>query len=406
MVRVPFLLVCLALVLVVACRPEPTPVTNLPTIIPTADLILTATPNLPVTSQLHPAGTTTPTIPTPTRRPTETPPPVQAVINITTPSDGAEVVLGRELFVGGLLRRNPGQTVAVGLVSITGRVLTTTIATVDDTTNSWQTTLIVPSTISGAGQLQAAILNSDGSVAAITNSPVTLAIDSTTSESYLAIFRPVISENGVSGHNLFFDGRLQKQGGGYLNLSIWVDNCQRQVAQHGFQLRGSSYWQGFVIVPHDLSGPACAVASIGSPDSPDWRQAEIPINILAREDPAAHGLVIGNPPAGQTYLTGNPLYVYGVAYNAPDSQVRVSIVLENGRILSETTVAADFWGYWEAQVILPFDGDGQAAIAVSTGDIDQPEDQTQVIITIEPAPTPTRPPLPSPTSPPTPTPTP
>lgn len=404
MARLPFSLVLLSLLLVVACRPEPTPTVTLPTIIPTANLALTDTPDLPPTSELHPAGTTAPTIATPTRRPTETPSPLQAVINITTPSDGAEVILGRELFVGGLLRRNPGQTVAVGLVSITGRVLTTTTATVDDETNSWQTTLVVPTFISGAGQLQAAILNPDGTVAAITNSPIALAIDSTTSESYVAIFRPVISENGVSDHNLFFDGRLQRQSGGYLNLSIWVDNCQRKVAQHGFQLRGSSYWQGFVIIPRDLSGPACAVASIGSPDSPDWRQAEIPINILAKEEPAAHGLVIGNPPAGQSYLTGNPLYVYGVAYNAPDSQVRVSIVLENGRILSETTVAADFWGYWEAQVILPFDGDGQAAIAVSTGDIDQPIDQAQVIITIEPAPTPTRPPLPSSTPAPTPTP--
>lgn len=377
---------CLLLALM-ACRSSETPA--MPTLVPTAQLPNQSgsTLNLPPTSDLSQRNTpvATPTRPTATPRPTGTP--VTPIISITAPETGAEIILGSEIRVGGLLQIRPGQRVVAALVSATGYQLALSDGVVEE--NGWRATLLVPENVTGLGQVQAAILDPDGSVAAISARDVKLALDTTRTTSYLVISRPGLGDIAVADHNLFFDGTLQRYGGGFLRLSIWTEDCQTKVAEHGFSMRGSSYWQGFVVIPRDVLGPACAIASIGTPGDPNWREAQVPITIMAKGDEEAVGVLIASPLNGQTVLSGETILIYGTAYNAPDGEIFLSVLLNNGRIITETIIEPDTWGYWEQSIVLPFDVSGQAIITAGLGDPADPLVSTNVVVEIDQGPTPT-----------------
>jgi hypothetical protein len=76
--------------------------------------------------------------------------------------------------------------------------------------------------------------------------------------------------------------------------------------------------------------------------------------------------------------------LYGTAYNAPDREVLISMILENGRILTEAVAQTDIFGYWEISLFIPEDSEGPAFINVLIG-IPNEEGyaQNQTEITIE-----------------------
>src|SRR5690606_36365905 len=163
---------------------------------------------------------------------------------------------------------------------------------------AWRAGMNVPENDSGLGQLQAAIVDEAEEVVALAAAPVSLVLDTNRTSVYLALQRPGAGEDVVAGHNLYFDGFLQRSGGGFLRLSVWTDECTNKVAEHGFSMRSSSYWQAFVVLPRNISGPACAVASVGTPGDEFWREAHVPITILSEEEGQAAGIIIVSPRAG------------------------------------------------------------------------------------------------------------
>ncbi|MBK7896464.1 MAG: hypothetical protein IPJ90_16630 [Anaerolineaceae bacterium] len=176
-----------------------------------------------------------------------------------------------------------------------------------------------------------------------------------------------------------------------VTVSIWADECQTRVAQQSFVLGASNrpvYWQGFVVVPQDLVGPACAVASTGEPGTENWREASVPINVLAQTELEARGVTIGNPPPDSEVFAGQELFLYGTAYNVSEGPVSLSILMENGRVVTQSSFTTDYWGYWETAVTLPIDIEGLAEITVSAGEGDTFNEST-TIIRVNPAPTPT-----------------
>lgn len=295
--------------------------------------------------------------------------------------------MGSDIIARGLAQLGPSDAAWLSLVTLNGRVLAESQASVGD--GGWQASLNVPQSVSGTAYFQASIRDAGGQVLASNEIPVYLVLDTESTDRYLALYRPVDGDPAMAGFNLFFDGRAERPVDSSVTISVWSDDCQTQVARQSFVLNGSGYWQGFVIIPATVSGPGCAIAHFGTAGEESWREVQVPINITANDDENGAGVVIGNPPRDASFTAGQEFLIYGTALNTSEQPVRVTVLLENGRIISQNDVMADYFGYWEQLVIIPADISGPASIAASAGepgDADYAEDQT--VINIRPAPTP------------------
>jgi len=357
----------LALAIMTACR-QPA---ELPTLAPTLAAVDTpgerrATP-IPATN--------TPAIPTATLTPSATPvvltpqptPLAGPGVNITSPAEGSEVLLGSEVVASGLVQTGPGQTISVTLTSATGHLLAEAQPEASQF-NSWQVTLTIPQTVSGRAIVTAKLVNADGTVSAVDETAIALRVDPDGTDRYLILYRPLQDEQAVAGYNIFFDGEAELPADNIVTISLWTEACQNRVALQSYRLRGSGYWQGFVVVPSDAGGDLCAVASFGEPGEDSWREAQVEIEVLDPTDDRAMNVVIGNPPPDEMLTPGQSLLLYGTAYNAPEREVLVSILLENGRLLTEGVAAADIFGYWELELFIPANASGPAQIEASLGE--------------------------------------
>lgn len=366
-----------------ACRsaaslPTPVPTAPLPTDAPD-----TAAATLPPTRDLA-TPTAEPTAVVPTRLPTRTPTPVIGpVIDINEPAAGAPLLLGAEATVSGFAQLTQEMSIRVGLTSAGGFALDEAEAEIEG--SNWQASISVPEYVSGAGELQAVIQDAGGNEVARSTRSVMLEADREHAESYVTLLRPSAGDVAVAGHNYFLDGQLWRAGGGFLQVAVMTDDCQETVADVGFQLSGSTYWQGYVILPADVSGPACAMAWVGTPGEEDWRAAQVPITISAREGDDAVGIVIANPRSGRNVRAGETLTVNGVVYNAAGQVLNVTVELSNGRIVADTSAEADFYGYWTVDVTIPPGVEGEAVVRTSFGDRVDPIAQSQVLFDVVPA---------------------
>ncbi|MGD2079037.1 MAG: hypothetical protein PVH18_11685, partial [Chloroflexota bacterium] len=268
-------------------------------------------------------------------------------------------MLGTEVTVSGLVQSGDDHAFSLALVSATGRTLDQVEPEVNEF-NSWQATLTAPQSVSGRAEIRAQLVNKDGNVVASDAVPVMMSVDTRNLDRYLVLYRPKQGEKAVAGYNVFFDGLAQSPVDNLVTISLWTDACENQVARQSFRLRGSGYWQGFIIVPFDVSGTLCAVAQFGEPDSDSWREAQVEIDVLPQEDEQAIGVEIGNPPPNRQMTPGSSLLLYGTAFNAPEQEVLVSILLENGRLLTEGVASTDNYGYWELELFIPADAAGSA----------------------------------------------
>ncbi len=379
---------------VVACSPSAELV--LPTAVNLVELptqVMPATPTatiLPPTLDLAATAAANQTTPLPTRtRATVVATAVNAVINITTPDAGSELLMGNLVELFGLVQKEEDQTVWVSLVTANGRLLVEQQASPNEI--GWDTTISVPAFVSGAAILQARVLDEAGVVHNLYQHPVTLVPDKEAADRYLLLYRPEVDETAVSGFNVIFDGEIKFPANNTITVSIWADECRTRVASQNYVLGSSSkgfYWQGFVIVPRDVTGSVCAVASFGEPGDANWREAQVPINVLPTDHRDAKGIRIGQPTAGSELVAGEELFIYGAALNAADADVLVSILMENGRIVSQTPTKTDYWGYWEVSVLLPLDIVGPAQIIVEAGENNDFADAVNTVL-IVPPPTPT-----------------
>jgi hypothetical protein len=304
------------------------------------------------------------------------------VVNIYEPGEGQPVVMGADAVVTGFAQVTEDMEIRVGLTSAAGQVLATDEAEVD--ISDWRATLAVPELVTGAAVVQAIIVDAGGNELARDSMPVLLTADRQVNESYVMLFRPQPGSIGVAGHDFFMDGQLWRQGGGRLEVAVLTEGCRDNVADIYFQFGISTYWQGYVILPEDVTGPACAAAWTGTPGTEEWRAALIPITILAKNDPQAKGLMISNPRAERNYSAGETIQVTGVAYNIPGRTVNIEVLMDNGRVVAEAEDDADFYGYWSAEVTFPFGLDGEATVRATTGDRAAPDSESTVSFNIVP----------------------
>jgi hypothetical protein len=368
------------LAMIVACNE-----TALPTPVPTAALPITPPPTtaataLPATRDLATATQPPPTATSvvPTLQPSATSTPVIApILSIGSPAAGARLPLGSEVEVSGFSHSLPGMILQLGLISETGWTLSSATAELD--ASGWRGTLPIPATVSGSAELQAVLLDAGGGLLASDSIPVFVELAEPRPESYLTLIRPPSGMIAAAGHAFYGDGNLRSETGGSIRFSILVDDCQEEIAHYAFTLRGSTYWQAYVILPEEVAGPACAVVMKEQPGSEGFMAAQVPITIFPRDDERGVSVAIANPAAGQRIAGGQTITVNGVAYNAPEGRVHITIMLANGRMLTDTMLDADRYGYWELEISLPPDVDGQVQIQASLGDTLTPAATTQLI---------------------------
>lgn len=381
--------------LLAACASEPPPV---PTQLPVAALpTATATPLPPTRDLSQPQLTPLPTVPTPTLPPTATPTPVDVWIRVNVPEEGASLVMGSDVLVRGLVQRETAHTVWLSLFSATGRLLAETQARTGE--SSWEAGFSVPQSVSGTAFLEAAVRDAAGELLATHRTRVELALDAATSDRFLVLMQPMVGETAVSGFNILFDGRVLRPANNTIFVEIWAD-CAERIAQQSFVMGRSNtsfVWQGFVVVPKDFAGPACAVARAGEAGDENWREAQRLITVLPQDDPEARGVRLGSPTANVNVAAGGTLLLYGTALNVSEGPVQVTVVLDNGRTISQAATTSDYWGYWEVNISLPSDIEGAAQVTITAGEADaNNQAETTMLITINPAPTPTAvPPLPT-----------
>jgi hypothetical protein len=335
--------------------------------------------------------------PSPSLTPLQTPAPtpvteelvagIEPEVNITSPAAGSDLILGSQVVVGGLAQLGQNRALTISLISATGHLLTSASAEVSDV-SSWQATLVIPPQVTGPAEIRAIVTGDNDEFLATNTQPVNLVLDAENSDRYLALFRPINDENVVSSFNLFFDGRTLLPANNQITISILSDECQVQVARQTFSLGGSGYWWGLLGIPTNITGPVCAAAHFGSPGEDTWREAQVRLNVLDKSDDAAAGVFVGQPLPGQSLNAGQELVLKGTAYNAPDNQVLVSILLENGRVLTEGVATVDdltYNGFWELTLFIPEDAAGPAQIDVTIG---TPDEQgyklDQVLVEIKP----------------------
>lgn len=287
-----------------------------------------ATPTLAPTGTLEPETTATP-----------------AALTITDPDAGVIVAPGSALTVAG---RAPAGAASVAVVlRAAGMTLAAAEATVAET--AWVATLDVPENVTGPAVLEAALEGEPAETLALEIRRAQAAAGPSISFEY-----PTAESTTVAGHVLFFQGRVERPIDGAVTIEVRYDECQSTAARQQFDVGQGGQWWGFVVVPEDVFGPACAVAStgeMGAPGEGAWRAAQTELEVLAIDDEAARGVFVGNFPNTEVE-PGESVTVYGSAFNAPGRQVSVALQVDE-QTVAEEEVTADAFGYWTVDLTLP-----------------------------------------------------
>lgn len=289
--------------------------------------------------------------PTPTLAPTATPEPeataTPAALTITDPDAGVIVAPGSALTVAG---RAPADVVTVAVaLRAAGMTLAAAEASVAET--AWVATLDVPENVTGPAVLEAAL---EGEVSETL--PLEIRRAQAAAGASINLEYPTAESRSVAGHVLFFQGRVQQPIDGTVTIEVRYDACESTAARQQFDVGEGGQWWGFVVVPENVFGPACAVAStgeMGTPGEGAWRAAQTELEVLAIDDEEARGVFVGNFPNVEV-APGESVTVYGSAFNAPDRRVSVALQVDE-QTVAEEEVTADAFGYWTVDLTVPAD---------------------------------------------------
>ena len=356
---------------------EPPPVeTEPPTAVPataTAELVPTE-----VEATDEPLFPTPVVTPTPTLTPTPEMP--DFTVTIAEPAPATTLLAGREVTFRGEVQPPTSDSISLTLTIGSFTAVSAQINP-DAATGSWELTTTLADNVSGPGLL----IVSWGDLAQ-TQQDIRLAFDSTTEEPYIALSRPVQGETAVAGHAFFFQGDSSNLIDDAFTIGVLVDNCSNFIAAQKISL-SSGNWYGFVILPQNAAaGPACAVAYTGEYGEEGWREALIPIQLHAFDDPQATLLSLSNP-GELTFTVGSVTNLFGVAVNVPDRAVDIVLVLDStsgSQLVASGKAFADQFGFWSIDLELSDDApSGPGLLTVSSGEGDSYQEIRQTV-TISP----------------------
>jgi hypothetical protein len=213
---------------------------------------------------------------------------------------------------------------------------------VDGRTNSWQTDLSLPANVISRGRL---VVTAAGQT--ITQ-PLTI-YPRQGEMARVVIGRPFSNEMLVAGTIAFVRGTAQDRAD-TVTIGVLVDECTRLVVEQSAAVMGEE-WYGQLLLPADVTGPACLTAYTGSHGTAASAEWVIPVNILAAAALEGPYIVVADP-VGQPDRKA-AWQLFGTAVNTPNNEVTVEIADQDGQELFRQTAAVSDGGYWEVTVELP-----------------------------------------------------
>jgi hypothetical protein len=218
--------------------------------------------------------------------------------------------------------------------------------------------------------------------------PNPVAFDSAaTDDPYISLVNPVEGETAVSGYAFFMQGDSNNLINDAFTIGVMIDDCTNFIAAQRISLSSGS-WYGFVILPQNIEPEvACAVAYTGEYGESGWRQAIIPIQLRATDDPQATLLNLGNP-GELAFNVGQATNLFGVAVNVPESAVDIMLELDavsgGGRLVTSGKAFADQFGFWSIDLDVPNNAPlGSALLTISAGE-DETYQEIRLSVTISP----------------------
>jgi len=317
--------------------------------------------------------------PTPTLTPTTEIP--NYTVTIIEPAAATTLLAGREVTFRGEVQPPTAEPLTLTLTIGSFTAVSAEIVP-DASSGSWELTTTLAESASGPGLLTATL----GDLAQV-EQPNPVVFDNTGDAPYVALTRPMQGETAVAGHAFIMQGDSHNLIDEAFTIGVMVDNCTDFIAAQKISLASGS-WYGFVILPQNIDpGPACAVAYTGEYGEDAWRQALIPIQLLAADDAQATLLQLGNP-GDLTFTAGSATNLFGVAINVPEQAVDVVLVLDSAsgdsEVITSGTAFADAFGLWSIDLELPDDApSGPALLTISTG-ADESYQEIRLAVNIAP----------------------
>ncbi|MBK7893890.1 MAG: hypothetical protein WAS33_22460 [Candidatus Promineifilaceae bacterium] len=373
-------LVSFSLLTLVACggapTPEPEPTgTAVSQAIPPTETATDEPPTATATTEIvptEPEPTEDALFPTPevTATPTITPTATLPTYTLTIlePAAATTLLAGREVTFRGEVQ--PPTTDPITLTLTIGSFTAVSSPIIPDgNSGQWELSTTLSDVASGPGTLTAELGDR-----ARTEQPNPVAFDSASDGPYISIIRPVEGETAVAGYAFFMQGDSNNLINNAFTIGVQIDNCTNFIAAQKISLTGGS-WYGYVILPQNAEpSPACAVAYTGEFGEDGWREAIIPIQLRASDDPQAVVLNLGNP-GELTFNLGQATTLFGVAINVPENAVDIMLELDSvggsGPMITSGKAFADQFGFWSIDLDVPDDAPtGTALLTLSAGEND------------------------------------
>ena len=370
-----------------AVSPPPSAPVPLPTLLPTAVSLITTTTNITNSTTLSETVTSsTAVLPTAPATTTPTATPVTPALALLRPRAGEALSTGTSFLASGTRTAEAGWRLELVLLGIDGRLLTAVPIPLEQTGSAdWQVELSLPSQVSGQAVMQVNLFDNTGRLLAQDSLPVTLLPDPN-DQRVLLLFQPQAGDTAVPGYYLYFEGQSKLPAENLIRLALLDATCQTVLREDSFRVSGGGYWQGFLPIPADTpAGPACARAAFGPPNSDNRRETLWPITVLDADDPLANQIVVlGSLPEDGQVRSGETRPLYGLAYNAPNDTLYLSLALPDGTVLLAETLETNQYGYWETTLRIPVGVTGQARLGLFTATAVQTVAERSFILQIRP----------------------
>ena len=299
-------------------------------------------------------------------------------LRIMAPVAGEDVFVGQSITIQGMITPVPEEEILVRVLAFGGDELLRETAVAAEN-GDWSVTATLPPQIIGSAQVMAQVADQPDAVAVQVNlQPPTADIGP-----HVTMDRPTNGGKVVAGYAVLFDGQVVQALEESVTMAIQSADCRDAWTSNSIVVP-NGHWQGWSVLPPTAeAGAACAIAFTGERGTENAREIRMPITILDELDEQALSLQLGNV-GEQLFLAGESAYFYGVAVQAPDNQVEVSLAPDNletsNAPIAQGTANVNSFGYWEINLGIPPDTNSQQALLIVTmGEADDYREVRQVV---------------------------
>lgn len=271
-------------------------------------------------------------------------------LTIAHPIDNSQLPIGETAEVSGYVQPGTAQTVNVTIHLNAHTLVSATVQSAADS-GEWAASLDIPVSAVGPGRLTAQTETEMAEHQITLYTPNDIDLGPTT----ITLSRPYANGPAVEGMPLFFEGQVTNPISDTITIGILINDCTEFIARQDFEITGGN-WTGQVILPAEVTGPACVTAYTGTYGEGDWREVAQSLEIFSSEDANAPRIDIPLP-LDTIFTKGQAALIYGTAINPPNNQIRVELRTFDGAVIANTTTTTtiDTFGYWEVSLPLPAD---------------------------------------------------